>query len=365
MVCIYGITFDHTTNYGSCLQAYALQTAVERIAVLNERCSYRLIPLQTLLEIPPANFIGKIKRFVYRYYRKQFEEFENRYMKFADVKKVEELTLLNRQADVFMCGSDVVWNPDYNRKAGAYYLDFAEKYKFSYAASFGKTEFGEDDYKWIREKLESFDEISCRERSGVEIVRKCLNRSAELVVDPVLLLTKEDWNSIVNGSVNTRRTEKYIFVYLTQKNREFNDFVSKIQKETGLKVIRSAFSINVALDQKVFMVQKPDQWLGLLKNAEYVITNSFHATAFSVLFHKKFFTFTQPGRKKGINIRMHDFLDGLNLGERMISSVPDSLDLTDIDFSEADCKLENMRQESIRFLQRNFENAYRQRNDYK
>ena len=62
---------------------------------------------------------------------------------------------------------------------------------------------------------------------------------------------------------------------------------------------------------------------------------------------------------------MHDFLDGLNLGERMISSVPDSLDLTDIDFSEADCKLENMRQESIRFLQRNFENAYRQRNDYK
>ena len=127
MVCIYGITFDHTTNYGSCLQAYALQTAVERITVLNERCSYRLIPLQTLLETPPANFAGRIKRIVYWYYRKQFEEFENRYMKFADVKKVEALTLLNQQADAFMCGSDVVWNPDYNRKAGAYYLDFAQK----------------------------------------------------------------------------------------------------------------------------------------------------------------------------------------------------------------------------------------------
>ena len=79
MVCIYGITFDHTTNYGSCLQAYALQTAVERITVLNERCSYRLIPLQTLLETPPANFAGRIKRIVYWYYRKQFEEFENSY----------------------------------------------------------------------------------------------------------------------------------------------------------------------------------------------------------------------------------------------------------------------------------------------
>ena len=134
-----------------------------------------------------------------------------------------------------------------------------------------------------------------------------------------------------------------------------------LHNKTGLKVIRSAFAPGQVINQRIIQVQKPEEWLQLMRDAEYVITNSFHATAFSVLFHKKFFTFTRPGRKKGINIRMHDFLDGLNLGERMISSVPDSLDLTDLDFSEADCKLENMRQESIRFLQRNLENAYRQK----
>lgn len=360
MLTVYGVTYDHTTNYGSCLQAYALQTAIERTIVSDEKCIYKLIPVQTLLETSKTDLKGKVKELIYNYYRKQFEGFENKHMKFADVRNMEDLAFLNQQADAFVCGSDVIWNPDYNRNLGVYYLDFAEKYRFSYAASFGKAELGESDLKWIRDKLASFDEISCREKSGVEIIRKNFNRSAEQTVDPVLLLTREDWDRIA-CDVKKKRTKGYIFVYTTLVNEKLNEFVKKLQKETGLKVIYSAFSINVAVNQKVVKVQAPEEWLGLLKNAEYVVTNSFHATAFSVLYHRKFFTFTKPGKRKGINIRMNDFLENLNLGERMISSVPDRFDLTETDYNEADLKLESLREESIRFLRRNLEKAYRQK----
>ena len=360
MLNVYGITYDHTTNYGSCLQAYALQTVIDRITVSNDKCNYKLIPMQTLRGTSKTNFKGKIKRLIYNFYRKQFEGFENKYMHFSDIRNIESLPLLNRKADAFVCGSDVIWNPDYNHGLGAYYLDFAEKYKFSYAASFGKAELGEEDYKWIREKLASFDEISCREQTGVDVVRKCLDRPAVLVVDPVLLLAREDWRKIANTE-KARKNGKYIFVYATLVNKEFDRFVDKLQKETGLKVIRSAYSINVAVNQRVIKVQKPEEWLGLLMNAEYIVTNSFHATAFSVLFHRNFFTFTLPGKNKGINIRMNDFLEELDLGERMISSVPDFLNLQEIDFSSADLKLERMCRGSVDFLQRNLENAYGQK----
>lgn len=357
MLDIYGITFDHTTNYGSCFQAYALQKAIEGMIIENERCEYRLIPILHLSPSRKPDFVQRIKNLFYRLHRIQFRTFEDNNMKFADVNHVKELSLLNNAADGFVCGSDVIWNPDFTGRNGAYYLDFAKKYKFSYAASFGKTELGPEDCEWIKEHLKSFDQISCRERSGVEIVKRCANRSAELVVDPVLLLTENDWNRLIEK----RRSDKYIFVYITHKISGLNAFVKVLHNKTGLKVIRSAFAPGQVINQRIIQVQKPEEWLQLMRDAEYVITNSFHATAFSVLFHKKFFTFIRPGREKGINIRMNDFLEELNLGERMVSSVPDNPDLTDIDFTVADRRLESLRRESLHFLQRNLENIYRQK----
>jgi len=357
MLSIYGVTFDHTTNYGTCFQAYALQKTIEGMIIENERCEYRLIPLQRITPSRKPNFEQRIKNVFYSLHRLQFKAFEENNMKYADISHVKELSLLNNAADGFVCGSDVIWNPYFTGRNGAYYLDFAKKYKFSYAASFGKTEFGPEDYEWIKDHLKSFDQISCRERSGVEIVKRCTDRSAELAADPVLLLTKNDWNRLIGK----RRSDKYIFVYITHKIKGLNKFVKLLQKETGLKVIRSAFAPGQVIDQRIIQVQKPEEWLQLLRDAEYVVTNSYHSTVFSVLFHKKFFTFTMPGRKKGINIRMSDFLEDLNLGERMISSVPDHPDLTNIDFSQADRKLESLRRESIGFLQRNLESVYRQK----
>lgn len=357
MISIYGLTFDHTTNYGSCFQAYALQKSIESMNIDNERCEYRLIPIQTLISSNKSGFEQRIKKLFYRLHRMQFKQFEEKNMKYAAVNNKGELPLLNMNADGFVCGSDVIWNPDFSGRNGAYYLDFARKYKFSYAASFGKAELSLEDYEWIKEHLNSFNEISCRERSGVETVKRCLNRFAALVVDPVLLLTKDEWDQMAGK----KKPGKYIFVYITHKNKKLNEFVKALQKKTRLRVIRSVYAPGQAIDQRVIQVQKPEKWLQLLRDAEYVVTNSFHATAFSVLFHKKFFTFIRPGRKTGVNIRMNDFLEELNLGKRMISSVPNNMDLTDIDYREADEIINNLRCESLAFLQRNIRNIYRQK----
>ena len=193
------LTFHFADNYGAVLQCLALQEKCKELGCDVEIINYK--PYQMI------TWKSRVKQLVHKSPQQRlFQSFRDNHF----------IMSTNRSKfDCVVVGSDQVWNPSIIG-FDDYWFSPKENYGHicSYAASFGKTEFGEDDYKWIREKLESFDEISCRERSGVEIVRKCLNRSAELVVDPVLLLTKEDWNSVVNDAVNSGRTKKYIFVYL-------------------------------------------------------------------------------------------------------------------------------------------------------
>ena len=108
-------------------------------------------------------------------------------------------------------------------------------------------------------------------------------------------------------------------------------------------------------------IPSPEEWLQLLRDAEYVVTNSFHATAFCIVFHKKFFTVVNGEKNKGINVRMYDFLHTIGLEGRMLNSVPDQIDLSDIDYSNTNKTIEKMREESMSFLRRNLEAAYQQK----
>ena len=157
MLRICGITYDHTHNYGSCLQAYALKTAIENYRVAGiESCHYELIPISQFSDYrfagQKADLRGFVKRrLLYPLWENNFKAFENAHLVFADCKEKSELDALNQREDAFVCGSDVIWNPNYNNQCSAYYLDFAKKYKFTYAPSFGRTEI-EQNYK---EKIQS------------------------------------------------------------------------------------------------------------------------------------------------------------------------------------------------------------------
>ena len=279
-------------------------------------------------------------------------------MKYADCMTLKELPKLNQQFDAFVCGSDVIWNDSFNRHVGAYYLDFAEKYRFSYAASFGKTEFSDEYYRFVGNKLDRLNAISVRESSAVKIARHCTQKAVKVVADPVLLLESNEWKRIAK----TASIKKpYIFVYATHLNDIINQYLCKLQEATRLKVVWAVAGPKQAVRKGIFKVQTPEEWLGLINHAEYVVTNSFHATAFSVLFHKKFFTVVNGDKAKGINVRMNDFLNSIGLEDRIFSDIPDQLDLSEIDYTLADKRIEEMRKESMQFLQENLEAAYQQK----
>lgn len=352
MLNVYGITLDHTINYGSCFQTYALHKAITGTELPSgERCSYQLIPIRTFKEIARKTYLSPVMAL----FRSQFASFEDKHLIFADLHSVEELPSLNEKADAFVCGSDVIWNPDFTRNQLAYYLDFAQKYKFSYAASFGKAEIDEEAISAVRNSISKLNEISVREKTGADVIRRFFDRTATVVADPVLLLTRDEWESIIPEG---KKKKGYIFVYITHLNQTMKEFIVKLKKATGLKVIYSAFGPKQALSQGMLLVQKPQKWLQLLHDADYVVTNSFHATVFSVLFQKRFFTITKNDKDKGINVRMNDFLTSIGLGDRIFSVIPEQLNLSEIVYDDIRRKLETMREQSLEFLRDNLEKAY-------
>ncbi|MBR4580817.1 MAG: polysaccharide pyruvyl transferase family protein [Lachnospiraceae bacterium] len=362
MLKVYGVTYDHPTNYGTGFQAFALQTAVEKIKVGTEKepCQYSLIPVKILKEFPhPKSSLKYVaNRMIRHFHRKQFLPFEKKHMKFVPITSFTQLDSLNDEADAFVCGSDVIWRPDYSWNLGVFYLDFAKKYKFSYAASFGTTDISEDAYPEIRSRLSSFNCISVREKSALEILKHCTEKLVRVIADPVLLLDRNEWDSYALPAASKK---KYFFVYVTHLNSTIENFVRKVEAETGLKPVYSAWGSSKALRLGRFQVQKPECWLQLIRDAEYVVTNSFHATLFSIIFHKRFFTVVKGEKSQGNNVRMYDFLKRVGLESRMYSAVPESIDQSEVDYTQADTVVAEMREEAFAFLQENLDAAYEEK----
>ena len=377
MLRVCGITFDHTSNYGSALQSYALQTVVENMRIGEERCSYALVPLALLNGSHPKeqtvssgrSFSVRVKRFILsrmgRYRRRQFAGFERKKLHFADCISREELFDVGKEYDAYVCGSDVIWNFLYTHGETAYFLDFTDKYKFSYAASFGKAvlDFSEDKISLpeppeaiYRRGISALDDVSVREEYGVALAERFTDKHVSRTLDPTLLLSAVDWSRLAKGAVPK---EKYIFAYCTSTRPNYVNFLRMLKSQTGLPVINVAWLSKDSVAQRTLAFPTPERWIALLKNAEYVVTNSFHGTAFSVLFHKKFYTAVQDGKNVRSNVRLYDFLEGLGLSERLKSETPETIDLSAPDFTEADRVLSAQREESLAFLRRNLENAAR------
>ena len=192
------------------------------------------------------------------------------------------------------------------------------------------------------------------------MIRQYIQKDAEIVADPVLLLNKTDWEEIADRPARER---KYIFVYATHLSQTIKDFIGRLQRETGYEVVYSAFGPKQAIKLRMTKVQSPEEWLGQLIGAEYVITNSFHATAFSVLFHKKFFTVVSGEKSGGINVRMYDFLNSMSLSDRLFNDCPADIPMGEPDFMSADETIARLRADSVAFLQRNLEAAYREKTE--
>ncbi len=257
----------------------------------------------------------------------------------------EELKSNLPKADAYICGSDQIWNSFFqNGKDPAFYLDFVpdEKLKISYAASFAIDHIEDNLKDFVKEKVQRINCISVRETSGVTILNSLGINSAVQVLDPVFLLDSIYWK---NTFVNEKPNNDFVFVYDFDSNPLIEQLSKKIAKEQNLKIITVNKNINYS-DYNYYL-EGPEKFLSLMYYAKYVITNSFHSVAFSLIFEKQFVV---VNRTEAINTRMRDLLGLFNLSSLLINSVEQFDAVNEIDYLKLNERKEILKSFSKEFL---------------
>ncbi len=294
----------------------------------------------------------------------KFKEFEKKFHLSKSYDKIETICQEGNYTDVLV-GSDQLWLP-VNIVADYYTLNFVpeEVNKISFATSFGVSSVPEKYKKQYQTFLNRIEHLSVREDKGVQLVKELTGREAELVCDPTLLFNQEEWREI--QAEERLIKERYIFCYFLGKTVEYRKFAERLKEKTGFKIV----SLN-HLDEYVKYSDKfadeapfdvgPSEFLNLIRNAEFVCTDSFHGTVFSLIHQKKFFVFRRYQNKSKVstNSRLDSLLKIVNLSDRMLegNEAVDELVEKEIDYDWVNEKLEKFREESKTFLRGALENG--------
>jgi hypothetical protein len=327
------LTFHCADNFGAVLQAYALQKYIHNtfnvnIEIIDYRPSQLVKPYK--LDFSNAkNFIEKIKIIIkkilsqkkYNERLAKFEEFRLKYFEFSAKRNITKdmLNTLTNEYECFLVGSDQVWNPSFVGDIGSsYLLDFLpeDSYKVSYASSV--VEVIPDSLQSVYKKyLERFNFISVREEGSKKILQKIIDKDINVNIDPVFLLEKECWEKIIKIPLN-RPKKDFILVFDYVLNSEYVKIANIIADYLGLECV--TYSINYFWNRRYINNKKslffegPCEILWYIKNASLILTSSFHALAFSIIFEKKFLCLLHPSRGN----RMIDILNKLELTQYLI-----------------------------------------------
>lgn len=362
-----GILTYHTGyNYGASLQNFALQTVVSRLGYDVETINFEtdeFVANREMFSHHPKRlkeYIKVISRLPYYSSLKSRQQFFDNYtrecLNISPLYRTEQEVIDHaKDYECIICGSDQIWNVSKEAAEAAnyiYFLNFPKKQRrISYAASFGP---------WVKEApnhedeflpwLKQFDAISVREISGVDYV-KSLGLECELCLDPTLLLDKEDYESICAERLID---DKYILMFGWITNADLVKSAKKVSKELGMPVyniVPPPRGIGSGIKRKLDV--GPREFLSMIKNAEVVVTNSFHGTAFSTTFEKPFVSVVSNGKP---DLRMESLLNQLGLKDNLTSA--DSFETKKIlqtDFRNVSSKKANLRKNSIEFLERALE----------
>ncbi len=333
-------TFQSAYNYGAILQAYALQECLNEnfaeTSILDYHnkeidASYQNPHLKDYIHNPKNAIFKTVQGILYKGKKRKIDDFRNRYLKLTKRYDAVNISDAKNEADIFVTGSDQVWNYLIVDRDGTYYLDFAdEKRTCSYAASFGVASIPTEYQGFYKENLNNIDYVSVRESAGAEIVKDMTGRDAKVMPDPTLLVNREVWNRL---SITPDIKGKYILVYKITKADKLLKFSKKLSERTGLPIVYIPNDLKSGSIGKLKTNVGPEEWLGYIKNAEYVVTNSFHGTVFSILFNKKFFS-EVSSKVNPSTSRLNSLLKMFGLERRTIEQFTENLLTEEID-SEA------------------------------
>lgn len=353
------ITFHRAINYGAVLQAFALNESIKKLGYVPITIDYKNPHIEKIYNPKHFNyrslksFLSGILTYNRRKMKKErFEEFREKYFildQTSNLYATENIRHLDSY-DKFITGSDQVWNYAPTQFDKAYFLDFVSdsRKKNSYAASFGFDKVPDEylgDYKAF---LGDFNNISVREEQGAIIIKELLNRKAEVVLDPTMLLSKDDWGTI---SQDYKIKKDYVLIYQLATSQSLLNFAVNLSKKTNCKIIYISDALRKRIKAKYANGIGPQEFLGLFKNAKYIVTNSFHGTAFSINFNKLFFVEMLPPPAK-VNSRLENILDTFDLRSRQIVSGANDNIFAEIDYKKVNKKLEIERQRSLDYLKR-------------
>lgn len=349
------LTFHKAISYGAVLQAYALQNFLYELGIDNEiidyKCEYMINRYQKTFrrtsKNPLKDFLWSIKTASgVKAGKKNTEAFADKFFKMSKPYTKDTISEAKDDYKAFITGSDQVWSPTCVGFDPAYFLTFARpEQKYSYAASIAVKKYPENLKAEFTRRISDFQGYSVREKSGAEIVRKLTGKNALVNIDPTLLLKSQSWDKIAADE----KREPYIFLFNVLKPNKLIDYAISLAEKKGLKILYLNNRQPVKHERIEYL--KPvtaDKFIGLIKNAEYVCTNSFHGNAFSVIYGKKFVVETETAAST--NIRSQELLEYLGLGDRILSSTHTPDIDAEYDFSSVQKLLDEERKKSAEYL---------------
>ena len=359
------ITFHASHNHGSVLQAYATQQSILKLGHNCEIINFRMPSQKNYYSLYGARHdwalkIRKALLLSYHFQRKQraakFETFLRErlictpeYNSYDDLKGAPTY-------DVYVSGSDQIWSPSIPEFAlsdvdytGVYFLDFTDGRKIAYASSIGEAT--ADQLQSKAPLLQQFSRLSTREQRGAQILQKITGQTVQVVLDPTLLLTAEDWNTLAGEKPLVK--EPYVLLYSLQgikALRNWGQALGPFCQRQHLKFVSICpFFPVLGANAENRMDTGPCDFLNLIKFARVVFTDSFHGTAFSLNFRKPFFVYQSHGNK---DRRKTALLDRFSLSDRILSnldSIPEIMDIT-IDYTMAEPLIDAARAASLDYL---------------
>ena len=338
-ICI--VTWYNSINYGTCIQAYALAKFLEElnynvIFLQNYKFYYSIKNISEWFPIIIEKFLKKKsaepESDLFSLRRNKINNFTYRTTKIISIFSKQDFKDLILHTEIFVTGSDQIWNPNYLRTP--FLLSFVpdNKVKIAYSSSIGVDKIPKNKVRYYKKYLKSFKNIAVRERTAQVELCKLLNRSdIEVVLDPVFLLEKSSWQNLLLSSSQIGVSEdEYIFCYFVGDNQGWISEVKKVSKQLNLKIIVAVSESNIVPDiGKVMPDLGIEEFVSCINNAKFVITDSFHAASLSIIFNKNFAIYKRFSDfdKSSQNSRLTDLLEMFGIEERLIGKDNSLIDI--------------------------------------
>ena len=354
------LTFPNSVSYGACLQMIALQDTVRRLGHEVEIINYHNPYMKAEKHVGKGEnpikraLRRRVRLLLHRRLYRRFRRFERQHAAYHPTRAFTDkgrLTAIGGRYDAVICGSDQVWNPHITNADSSYFLDFCGDgtKRVAYAPSFGVVTFPDGFEEKMAPELKKFHALSARELPGKELVERLTGRDTTIVTDPTWLVDAADWAAMEQP--HPAATGDYVLYFVVNQSKELLAQCKAFAKQHGLKVVVVGGNPVTAAKNKDPMLAYaldvgPEQWLYLVHHAKHIFTNSFHGTAFSVLFERDLYV-QVPGHNGS---RLQQVLDSLGMAHR---EVLEGRELSDapIDYAQARDVFAQLKAQSLHYLE--------------